>query len=149
MEHRDLKSLYAGIEADEFATAQSRKRLAIELESTGRVPPESVSNTAPDVRKSWLPFPLFMRAGFACLVVAALALTGWRQYQQSSFEAVELSSLQAFVERNGWIIVRRPRLEFLQYRPFGLRGPLHPLVQPLVLEVPHCILSRSEICPRS
>ena len=101
MEHRDLKNLYEGMDADEFTTEQSRKRLALSLESAARVQQKSIDKPARAVRKPWLSFPILMRAGFACLVVAAVTLTGWRQYQQSSFEAVELASLQAFVERNG------------------------------------------------
>lgn len=101
MEHRDLKNLYEGVEADEFATEQSRKRLALSLESAARVQQTSAEKPTSAVRKPWFSFPVLMRAGFACLVIAAVTLTGWRQYQQSSFEAIELSSLQAFVERNG------------------------------------------------
>lgn len=101
MEHRDLKNLYEGVEADEFSTEQSRKRLALSLESAVRVQQTSAEKPTPAIRKPWFSFPVLMRAGFACLVIAAVTLTGWRQYQQSSFEAMELSSLQAFVERNG------------------------------------------------
>lgn len=101
MEHRDLKSLYEGIEADEFETEQSRKRLALTLESAAQMQSEVKAQSSHAVRKPWFSLPVLMRAGFACLVVAAVTLTGWRQYQQSSFESVELASLQAFVERNG------------------------------------------------
>ncbi|MDP1932677.1 MAG: hypothetical protein Q8L60_14580 [Gammaproteobacteria bacterium] len=105
MEHRDLKSdlknLYEGIDADEFATEQSRKRLAIALGSSTQSQVRPVEEAARSVRTPWFSFPLLMQVSFACLVVVAVGFTGWRQYQLSSFEAVELASLQAFVERNG------------------------------------------------
>ncbi|MEK7258447.1 MAG: hypothetical protein AAB211_01460 [Pseudomonadota bacterium] len=97
MEHRDLKNLYDGIEPVEMELTQSRQRLAHSLEAAAR---QKIATQKP-IRHAWFSWPQMLRVSVACVVLVAVSATGWRQYRLASFEAVELASLQAFVERNG------------------------------------------------
>ncbi|MES3006644.1 MAG: hypothetical protein V4751_02620 [Pseudomonadota bacterium] len=97
MEHRDLKNLYDDIEPVEVELMQSRQRLALSMEAAAR---QKIVTQKP-IRSAWFSWPQMLRVSVACVVLVAVAATGWRQYRLASFEAVEFASLQAFVERNG------------------------------------------------
>jgi len=92
-----LKNVYDGIEPAERELTQSRQRLGHLLEAAAR---QKIAQQKP-IRHTWFSWPQILRVSVACMVLVAVAATGWRQYRLASFEALELVSLQAFVERNG------------------------------------------------
>ncbi len=87
MEHRDLKNLYDGIEPVEAELTQGRQRLALSLEGAAR---QKIAKQKP-FRQAWFSWPQMLRASVACVVLVAVAATGWRQYRLASFEALELA----------------------------------------------------------
>jgi len=91
VEHRDLKSLYEGIDIDEQEAARSRQRLLQSLKQTDNPTPV----------RQWLQIPWALRVSVVCLLLITLGLTGWRQYRQASFETLEIVSLETLMQRYG------------------------------------------------